>query len=84
MGIQFCRVKAVGAFGIFFFLAPNDAAVGLDSSIRIKGSAEAVELDVFVQREFGLSYKNLLVPQYWKAQKVGDFLGNKFRNALTD
>jgi hypothetical protein len=48
-----------------FFLAADYAAVGLDFSVRIKGglalTPRAVcELDVLVQRKFGLSHKNLL------------------------
>jgi hypothetical protein len=46
-------------------LAAYQAAVGLDFSVRIEGSIAVMpravcELDVLVQREFGLSHKNLL------------------------
>ncbi len=58
-------VKVVGALGVFFFLAPDDAAIGLDFAVRIKRSLAITpravcELEVLVQREFGLSHKNLL------------------------
>jgi hypothetical protein len=49
---------------MFFFFAADDAAVELDFSVRIKRSLaitprSVCELDVLVQREFGLSHKNL-------------------------
>jgi hypothetical protein len=58
-------VKEVGAFGMIFFLAADDAPVGLDFSVRIKGSPAVtpraiLELDLFVDGEFRLSHKNLL------------------------
>ena len=57
-------IKVVGSLEMPFFLAA-DYAIGLDFSVRIKGglalTPRAVcELDVPVQREFGLSHKNLL------------------------
>jgi hypothetical protein len=50
---------------VFFFLAIDYAAVRLDFSVRIERSLAITpravfELDVLVQREFGLSHKNLL------------------------
>ena len=49
---------------MLFLLATDDATVGFDFAIRIKGSPAVTptapcELDVLVQREFGLSHKNL-------------------------
>jgi hypothetical protein len=58
-------VEVAGAFGMFFFLVADEAPVGLDFSVRIEGSPAVaprpiLELDVLVDREFGLSHKNLL------------------------
>jgi hypothetical protein len=56
-----------GALGVFFLVLifSDDYDVGLDLDVFVEcGFAvppAALELDVFVQPEFGLSHKNLLV-----------------------
>ena len=60
---------------MFFFLAGDDALVGLDFAVRIEGRPAVppravLELDVLVDREFGLSHKNLLGAQYWKTDQL--------------
>jgi hypothetical protein len=58
-------VKVVGSLGMLFLLAAHDTTAGFDFAVQIKGSPTVTptapcELDLFVQREFRLSHKNLL------------------------
>jgi hypothetical protein len=58
-------VKVIGTLGMLFLLAADDAAVGLNFAVRIKGSLAVAprtfcQLDVLLQCEFGLRHKNLL------------------------